>query len=271
MKDYYTISEFARFRKLNINSLRYYEKIGFLTPAYIDPDTKYRYYSSTQLNQLDVIMMCTNFGIPIKNLEQYIDAEGRVAERSLLEDSMETARARIRAAEKDMERIRYMLGFIEENKPYIDKKGIYIRHIRQRLFATADCTKTLYDLKKTEPILNDLYDYCEKHDLCPMLPSGFMFLYHDGKVSVKLYLECTGAVPDDENTFIIPEGDYQCMQTSFAGQRGTMETVAAENFAVRDNCLVIMTKVLMENLSVKSVRSEIQFLPDMLDRITGRS
>ena len=271
MKDLYTISEFSKFRKLNINSLRYYEKIGFLHPAYIDPDTKYRYYRSTRLNQLDVIMMCTNFGIPIKNLRQYIDADGQVAEKALLEDSMETARARIRSAEKDLERIRYMLDFIEENRPYLDKEGIYTRHIRQRLFATADCTGFQHDLKKTELVLYDLYDYCERHALLPMLPSGFMFLYHDGGVSVKIYLECIGEIPGDADTFVIPEGDYQCMQYSFAGRRGTMDSVAADSFDVHDNCIVILTKVLMENLSVRSVRSEVQFLPDMLDQIAGRT
>ena len=50
-----------------------------------------------------------------------------------------------------------------------------------------------------------------------------------------------------------------------------MASVAADSFDVHDNCIVILTKVLMENLSVRSVRSEVQFLPDMLDQIAGRT
>ena len=38
MKNYFTISEFAKLRDININSLRYYEKIGILKPAKIDKD-----------------------------------------------------------------------------------------------------------------------------------------------------------------------------------------------------------------------------------------
>jgi len=30
MKNYFTISEFAKLRNININSLRYYEKLGLL-------------------------------------------------------------------------------------------------------------------------------------------------------------------------------------------------------------------------------------------------
>ena len=36
MKNYFLISEFAKLRGININSLRYYEKMGILKPALID-------------------------------------------------------------------------------------------------------------------------------------------------------------------------------------------------------------------------------------------
>lgn len=44
MKKYFTISEFAKLRNININSLRYYEKIGVLRPCFVDENTGYRYY-----------------------------------------------------------------------------------------------------------------------------------------------------------------------------------------------------------------------------------
>lgn len=40
---YFTISEFARLRDININSLRYYEKIGILKPHHVDAQNGYRY------------------------------------------------------------------------------------------------------------------------------------------------------------------------------------------------------------------------------------
>lgn len=56
MKHGFTISEFAKLRNININSLRYYEKIGVLTPSYTDPKTGYRYYTPDQLSVLDAIL-----------------------------------------------------------------------------------------------------------------------------------------------------------------------------------------------------------------------
>lgn len=39
MRKYLTISEFAELRNVNINSLRYYEKLKILLPAWVDPQT----------------------------------------------------------------------------------------------------------------------------------------------------------------------------------------------------------------------------------------
>ena len=72
MNHYFTISKFARLRGIDINSLRYYERLGILTPAYVDPRTRYRYYAPEQLSVLDMILLCINLGIPLKQLAAYI-------------------------------------------------------------------------------------------------------------------------------------------------------------------------------------------------------
>ena len=265
-KNYYTISEFAKFRNININSLRYYEKLGFLTPAHIDPYTKYRYYTSQQLNELDHIMMCTDYGIPIRNLKNYLNSDGKLSERTLLEDSRKLALERIDAARRDLEKIDYMLRFIEESQQYADNRGMYTRHIRERLFATIDCTGCMHDPRKSEPLLHKLYDYCREYDLNPVLPAGFIFVYHKDGFTPRLYLECTGELPDDPNTVIIPADEYLCIQTSF-GNGEIMEQIAEENFDTTENSMLIMTKLMLDKITIRGVRSEYQFLPDCADRI----
>ena len=65
MKNYFLISEFAKLRDININSLRYYEKLGLLKPAYVEERTGYRYYSAEQVSVLNKILLCINLGIPL--------------------------------------------------------------------------------------------------------------------------------------------------------------------------------------------------------------
>lgn len=49
MKEYLTIGEVSKMKGVGIKSLRYYDRLGILKPAYINPDTGYRYYSIEQM------------------------------------------------------------------------------------------------------------------------------------------------------------------------------------------------------------------------------
>lgn len=77
MKHYLTISEFASLRNVNINSIRYYARQKLLLPAWVDPQTKDRYYLPEQLGVLDAIQLCIRLGIPLKELKGYIDPKGK--------------------------------------------------------------------------------------------------------------------------------------------------------------------------------------------------
>lgn len=82
---YLTISEFAGLRNVRIGSLRYYEKLKILTPARVDPATNYRYCLPEQLKTLGTIMLCVALDIPLKNLKNYVDEDGFLDEKSILE------------------------------------------------------------------------------------------------------------------------------------------------------------------------------------------
>ena len=43
MKKYFTIGEISKMKGVGIKSLRYYDKVGVLKPAYINQETGYRY------------------------------------------------------------------------------------------------------------------------------------------------------------------------------------------------------------------------------------
>lgn len=82
---YFTISEFGKLRNVNINSLRYYVKIGILKPDHVDAGTGYRYYSPDQLPILDVILLCLDFGMPMKELKSYISDDNFINNSKLFE------------------------------------------------------------------------------------------------------------------------------------------------------------------------------------------
>ena len=47
--NYLTIGEVAKVANVSIQTLRYYDQIDLFKPAYIDPQTNYRFYKDSQL------------------------------------------------------------------------------------------------------------------------------------------------------------------------------------------------------------------------------
>ena len=70
-----SIGIFSKLTGVHIKSLRYYDEIGILAPAYVDPDTRYRYYSFSQIHVVDAIQLCIELDIPLKQFPEYIDPE----------------------------------------------------------------------------------------------------------------------------------------------------------------------------------------------------
>ena len=46
------IGLFSKLSRVSIRMLRYYDEMGLLHPAYIDPESDYRYYREDQLPQI---------------------------------------------------------------------------------------------------------------------------------------------------------------------------------------------------------------------------
>jgi len=133
-KKFLTISEFAKLRGVSIGSLRYYEKLDVLTPAYIDPKTKYRYYLPEQLSTLDTILLCIDLDIPLKDLKDYVDDDGYMHYRDLLQRSQEAMRQKTAHMQIMMELMQQTMDSMEENKKYSGFPGVYTRTIGERFF-----------------------------------------------------------------------------------------------------------------------------------------
>ena len=69
----YKIGEFSKMSKTTIKALRYYEKEGILKPAFIDQDTSYRYYESSQLVHISKIISLRQTGLSINDIRMVLD------------------------------------------------------------------------------------------------------------------------------------------------------------------------------------------------------
>ncbi|WP_420976637.1 MerR family transcriptional regulator [Bacillus vallismortis] len=74
-ESYYSIGEVSKLANVSIKALRYYDKIDLFKPAYVDPDTSYRYYSDSQLYHLDLIKSLKYIGTPLEEMKKAQDLE----------------------------------------------------------------------------------------------------------------------------------------------------------------------------------------------------
>ena len=98
--DYLRIGEFAKLVGCSIVSLRYYEEIGALLPAYVDPDTGYRYYTAQQTYQARLVRICIDVGISPKGLKDYFEGADVLEMYNLFDNFTVAVDARLKEAKE---------------------------------------------------------------------------------------------------------------------------------------------------------------------------
>ena len=66
------IGRFSRSCRLSVKALRHYDAEGLLHPAFVDPDTGYRYYDTAQARTAVTISMLRSLDVPIAVIRQVL-------------------------------------------------------------------------------------------------------------------------------------------------------------------------------------------------------
>ena len=72
MKDLFSIGEISKYQHIPRQTLIYYDKIGLFSPAYVDPENGYRYYSAAQLDDLDTILIMKKIGLSLEEIKEHM-------------------------------------------------------------------------------------------------------------------------------------------------------------------------------------------------------
>lgn len=258
MKNYFTISEFAKLRGININSLRYYEKLGILKPAHIDKKTNYRYYSAEQVSILNKIILCIHLGIPLKEMAEYIDEDGNLQSQRLLERGRIEAKRRMQELQNNLNFIESSLENIEDNKKYADKKEIYYRKLKERKVITTKDYEQMPDFKEMLLEVGKIYKTAQENALFPVLPAGQIWKVDcNGNAKFCFFLEIMNYQQEHKKIITLPEGEYACLQIDLSPKIDLDETIC--KFRGDDyEKLVVVDNVMLEKYSFETRPSELQ-------------
>lgn len=120
MNVHYQIGEFAELGGVSAKTLRFYDEIGLLRPASVDPRTGYRHYLPQQLEELASILALKNLGVSLAKLRELTARKGSVAQRrSILNELKESLQYSIQTATTSLDWINAALAEIDESQPPI--------------------------------------------------------------------------------------------------------------------------------------------------------
>lgn len=113
-EELFKITEFAKIANTNRKTLQYYDEIGLFSPAYV-AENGYRYYSLLQLDQLALIAVLRDLGLPLREIKQYQECGSAEELGHLLE-------AQSREIDRCMELLRLrkamLTSVLEENRSF---------------------------------------------------------------------------------------------------------------------------------------------------------
>lgn len=210
-----TISKLSKLTGVHIKALRYYDSIGILPPAYVDPNNNYRYYSAIHIYLVEAIRLCTEMNIPLKQFEDYISSEGSRIQLA------EIIKAGTELTEKKLETIHEKLALLNELKQEIERAE-NIRQSEEPYYATTEETDYWIVPYQKDIATSDFYwvladtvTKVKKEGLEPLFDNGLLLMTEGEKVSKYLYL----ALKKDEKNknyeqvISIEKKTYECKIT----------------------------------------------------------
>lgn len=109
-----SIGQMARLNHLTIQTLRLYDKLNLLKPAYVDADSGYRYYSILQCAKLDLIRSMKLCGLSLKEIKEYFESGDISRLTEELKAKKDRVNSEIRLLNEQSEAIRRTLDSFEQ-------------------------------------------------------------------------------------------------------------------------------------------------------------
>lgn len=100
----YQIGQFSKMNRITTKTLRHYDELDLLKPAYVDDFTGYRYYASEQLPRLHRILSLKQMGLSLTQISNLVDDPSAI--NIFLELREKELEEKLREEEKQLRQIK---------------------------------------------------------------------------------------------------------------------------------------------------------------------
>lgn len=246
-EDLLSITELAKLRKVTSETLRYYDRIGLIIPDYVDPQTRFRYYSIRQYEKLGTIKELRQLGMSIEDIQAYFSQRNLAKSRQMLADHQKMLEREIQEKQLLNETLQRKLRFLEELDPPPQVNTVLPRFFPERYMITLEepaggPREHAFAFTKLEWYLNET---------APILASDRVGVYADER----LLQESTDYIPSVPMLFVedqaiesqfkraIPAGTYLCLNYHQGGLEQYHPSFALLKTYMREHGLTVDGKI----------------------------
>jgi effector-binding domain-containing protein len=170
----FKIGDFSKLGRVTVKTLRYYDQIGLLTPAEVDPFTGYRTYTADQMDQLNRILALKDLGFTLDQIGRLLD-EGLSVEE--MHGMFRLRQAEIEAAlDEERERLARVAARLEQIRQGDDMAyDVVLKEIDPAKIASVRGTIPTY--ADVGMLYGELFGYLGQRGIHPAGPP--LAIYHD--------------------------------------------------------------------------------------------
>lgn len=134
----FRIGEFSHLARVSKRLLHFYDEVGLLKPAYVDPQAGYRFYSTEQLPRLNRILALKDLGIPLEQITQLVHSQvsDNDIQRLLLHQKAEVEQK----LQQETQRLRRIEARLQQNQQPDDLGEVVVKAIPTQQFLSLRTT-----------------------------------------------------------------------------------------------------------------------------------
>ncbi|MCL2367806.1 MAG: MerR family transcriptional regulator [Oscillospiraceae bacterium] len=252
-----SIGEMSKLTGASLRSLRYYETINLLTPAYIDPETGYRYYAFEQSYHIEMIRFCIELDIPLKELPSFVGAGDTLDYRAFLSHGRQIAKQKIKALRNGLK----LIGTIEAQMDLMDAYELgqlYTREIPEKCFDCKPCKPPLNEIDPFELVMSFFDGSYSNDDQKDTLEYGFLREHTPAGSAYYAFIEVPKRLAS-KHTKRIPAATYFCRQGENPQIENTQE-IFKENLLGKGSYLAIETEIFTSKYKIGKPLHELRVI-----------
>jgi DNA-binding transcriptional MerR regulator len=170
------IGDFSRLSGISIKTLRYYDDLGLLKPAEVDPFTGYRYYSARQLPRLYRLLALKDLGFSLEQVAHLL-TEGVSADqlRGMLRLRQAEQQQRVDEEQQRLTRVALRLRLIEMETT-MPNYDVILKNTPPQWIASA--RQVIANYKSVGQLYPQVFSHLARHNVAGGLSVA---LWHDGE------------------------------------------------------------------------------------------